>query len=277
MILLAHSSARLASGLALAAICKRDARIQIGDHEYYVYRKGEVLNPEREPLAIVRQIRSQIGGDTFAAQYQPSPVPRGVAMIKRERVLRYDQLPARTSTSKIIQSWDTASKDGELNDYSVCSTWLFHDHKHYLVDVLRERLVFGNLNTCAIGHARTHRANVILVEDTGVGSALVWALKNEQLPAEAVTPKHGKQMRMFIQAQKFDKGLVLLPTRAPWLADFEAELFDFPHSLHDDQVDSVSQALAYEPNTYDLDTLAKGTERMMSALAFQSLFRGTVM
>ena len=37
----------------------------------------------------------------------------------------------------------------------------------------------------------------------------------------------------------------LLPERAPWLDDFLAELLAFPGGRHDDQVDSVSQALAW--------------------------------
>jgi hypothetical protein len=40
--------------------------------------------------------------------------------------------------------------------------------------------------------------------------------------------------------------LSLLAERAPWPADFEAELFAFPGSRHDDQCDSVSQALTEE-------------------------------
>jgi hypothetical protein len=46
---------------------------------------------------------------------------------------------------------------------------------------------------------------------------------------------------------KFESGLVFLPKGAPWLADFEAELFAFPGARHDDQCDSVSQAL-WDPN-----------------------------
>jgi predicted phage terminase large subunit-like protein len=36
---------------------------------------------------------------------------------------------------------------------------------------------------------------------------------------------------------------VFFPERAPWLPELEAELFAFPGSKHDDQVDSISQAL----------------------------------
>ena len=40
-------------------------------------------------------------------------------MIKRAWVRRYDQLP---KSGLIIQSWDVANKQGEENDYSVCTT-----------------------------------------------------------------------------------------------------------------------------------------------------------
>ena len=49
---------------------------------------------------------------------------------------------------------------------------------------------------------------------------------------------------MSIQAEKFESGQVLFPNRAPWLAALETELFSFPGSRHDDQIDSISQALA---------------------------------
>ena len=35
----------------------------------------------------------------------------------------------------------------------------------------------------------------------------------------------------------------MLPERASWLADLEAELFAFPGGKYDDQCDSISQAL----------------------------------
>jgi phage terminase large subunit-like protein len=60
-------------------------------------------------------------------------------MIKRLWVHRYDQLPTRASSSRVIQSWDTAAKEAGENDWSVCTTWLIHENKYYLVDVLRRR------------------------------------------------------------------------------------------------------------------------------------------
>jgi hypothetical protein len=53
-----------------------------------------------------------------------------------------------------------------------------------------------------------------------------------------------KIIRLSVVSAKFESGLVFLPEQASWLADFEAELFAFPGSRHDDQCDSLSQALS---------------------------------
>ena len=67
----------------------------------------------------------------------------------------------------------------------------------------------------------------------------------------AVKPEHDKKTRMSVEAAKFESGQVYLPERAPWLADLETKLFAFPQSRHDDQVDSISQALAKAKTGYD--------------------------
>jgi phage terminase large subunit-like protein len=42
-----------------------------------------------------------------------------------------------------------------------------------------------------------------------------------------------------------ENGLVRLPLKAPWLADYVHELTSFPKAKYDDQVDSTSQALCW--------------------------------
>jgi phage terminase large subunit-like protein len=46
-----------------------------------------------------------------------------------------------------------------------------------------------------------------------------------------------------IASANFAAGQVYLPERAAWLPELEAELFSFPGSAFDDQIDSISQAL----------------------------------
>ena len=171
-------------------------------------------------------------------------------MIKRDWILRYEQPPPRTS-SRVIQSWDTASKEGGQNDWCVCTTWFVHEKKYYLVDVLRGRFDYPTLRSLAIAHAHAHRPHKILIEDAGVGTALVSELKRSGLTAIPVKPEQSKVTRMSIESAKFESGLVLLPLQASWLRDLEDELFSFPHGRHDDQVDSISQALGDQGSSFD--------------------------
>jgi phage terminase large subunit-like protein len=44
-----------------------------------------------------------------------------------------------------MQSWDTASKGVELNDYSPCTTGIIPNNAYYILDVYRARLDFAAL------------------------------------------------------------------------------------------------------------------------------------
>jgi phage terminase large subunit-like protein len=50
---------------------------------------------------------------------------------------------------------------------------------------------------------------------------------------------------LYAAQPRFESGSVHFPAEAPWLEDLIAELLAFPRGRHDDQVDSVSQALAW--------------------------------
>jgi predicted phage terminase large subunit-like protein len=237
--------------LSLSAIAEQDETIPIGPEEDHFRRVGELLHPEREPISVLDSIRSQLGSDTFAAQFQQAPIPPGGAMIKRHWIRAYDRLPIHDWKSRVFQSWDTASKEGGQNDYSVGTTWLCHENKYYLIDLMRGRFDYPTLKSRAILYAKVHKPTKILIEDTGVGTALIAELKHDGFYAIAVKLERDKVTRMSIQSGKFESGAVLFPEKASWLADLESELFSFPNGRHDDQVDSVSQALAHFASGYD--------------------------
>jgi phage terminase large subunit-like protein len=56
------------------------------------------------------------------------------------------------------------------------------------------------------------------------------------------------------------------PRRASWLAGQETELFSFPASRHDDQVDSISQALAHEISYGWNENNLRNLERFVAGL-----------
>ena len=73
--------------------------------------------------------------------------------------------------------------------------------------------------------------------------------------ASGVPVEHDKVTRLYVETAKFEAGLVHFKKDAPYMADLLAELLAFPHGKHDDQVDSITQALAYKFSTYTLDNL----------------------
>jgi predicted phage terminase large subunit-like protein len=230
--------------LSLPAIAESEEVVLVSATHTHLRRAGEVLSPTREPIHVLNAMKLQIGSDAFSAQYQQLPAPPGGAMVKRHWVKRYSELPPAAERLMTVQSWDTASKGGPDNDWSVCTSWIVTRKKQwYLVDVFRRRVDYPALKA-NVQHLANHwGAQRVLVEDTGTGIAIVQELKESVAGIIAVKPEGDKASRMAVASAKFEAGQVLFPERANWLPDLEAELFVFPGSRHDDQCDSISQAL----------------------------------
>ena len=235
--------------LSFPALAVEDERIQIGQGRFHERRVGDPLHPEREPKFVLDQICAEQGEDIFAAQYQQCPTqPTGV-MIKRNYLQYYDSMPLLHKRSPyLIQSWDTASGVDGHNDYSACVTVLLdEENNYYVVDVVRDRLLYPDLKDLAIAQAKKYKPTTILIEAAGLGKTLADNLRAMGLPARAVIPEGDKEERVSIQLEKFKKGQVFFPRQAPWLAALENELFAFPIGRHDDQLDALVQALAHYP------------------------------
>jgi predicted phage terminase large subunit-like protein len=233
--------------LSFPAIAHSDQVIPTWGGQTYHRTVGEALSNEREPLAILDALKQQIGGDAFSAQYQQQPAPPGGAMVKRHWIKRYNEFPPSSERIIVLQSWDTASKGGPENDFSVCTTWILaRGKKWYLADVWRGRIDYPTLKAQVQTLARAWKARRVLVEDTGTGTSLVQELRGRISGIIAIQPEGDKVSRMAVASAKFEAGQVFFPERAPWLPDLEAELFVFPGARHDDQCDSISQALRDE-------------------------------
>src|SRR5215472_13583568 len=254
--------------LNLPAIALEEEQIPIGDGRFHHRHIDDVLHPERESKSDLDKIRSELGEDIFAAQYQQCPSRPTGHLIKRDSIQRYDQPPIRKESHYVIQSWDTAIKVDASNDCSVCATLLVDDQRnYYLLEVVRDRLLYPELRAQAISQAQKHKPGTILVEESGLGRTLIKDLKAAGLPAVGVIPEGDKLTRVSLQLEKFTDGKVFFPREAPWLVDLENELFAFPNNRHDDQVDALIQALAYQRPISMLDDAAlKGFERFANLL-----------
>jgi hypothetical protein len=212
--------------LSLPAIAVHDERIAIGDHEFHFRSAGEPLHSEGQSIETLRGLQEEIGSPIFAAQYQQSPVPPGGGMIERKWLRYYDELPQEGRDTRIIQSWDTAAKDGIRNDYSVCTTWMVVDLRFfYLMDVTRGHYNYPTLRRTAVALAEKYNPEFILIEDVSPGTALGQDL--EEMPknrfrfsVRLVPIERDKIARLFIHQAKFERGEVLFPQNADFFRPF---------------------------------------------------------
>lgn len=231
--------------LIFPAIAVVDETIELDNEDMHDRKAGDVLHPAREPMSALDDLRRNLGGAGFEAQYQQSPIPPSGNMVKREWLRSYRQLPSRHN-ARMTQSWDTALKGDAANDFSVCTTWLEQAGRHYLVDLVRERMDFPSLLKSVVTQRDKHRPEAILIEDQGSGTSLIQQLRSSYgLPSIPRRSRDHKETRLSVVLPMFEAGQIVLPEDSPWLPDLLKELYGFPRTKHDDQVDSITQYLIW--------------------------------
>jgi len=254
----AHLSAKGAyRHLNLPAIAVTDEIIPLSRGRTHVRRIGDILNPEREPLEVLEELRRDIGTRGFEAQYQQNPSPQEGDYIRWEKVQFYETPPPRERLEKVVHSWDLASSCEPKAAYSVGSVWGFDGASWLLLDVVRARLTYPDLLDRVRAERSKWQADVILVENASVGHALVPQLMKDfrgegerrhhavQCRPYAIKPRLGKADRFYASVEPLYTGACKLPRSAPWLDVLRQEMLTFPASTYDDQVDSVSQFIAW--------------------------------
>jgi len=151
----------------------------------------------------------------------------------------------------IYQSWDTAFKKHEENDYSVCTTWQVSKDGFYLIDFFKEKLEFPELKKAAIKLNDKFHPKFVLIEDKASGQSLIQELKREtRLPIKVIKVDKDKIARCNSVSPLFESGRIYIPIpeEKKWVESFVNELVEFPNGEFDDAVDSTTQFLEYAKN-----------------------------
>jgi len=233
--------------LNLPAIAEKDEFIPIGPRQVHHRRVGDVLDPNRESLEVLEQIRRDLGPAVFSAQYQQQPIAPDGNLLHMEWFGTYDEDHPREAFLKIVQSWDTGMTSAPTSDYSVCTIWGFRPNKWYLLDVYRQRLDYPDLKRAVIRLKRQWQADIVLVERAGSGISLWQDLRASGPFKPFLWDVAGSKEDRFIGCLgEIESGNILLPVEAPWLEAFKSELRAFPSGRYDDQVDSMTQFIGYQ-------------------------------
>jgi predicted phage terminase large subunit-like protein len=177
--------------------------------------------------------------------HQQNPAAAFGELIQPSQIQHFTDLPP--DARRVILSWDTAVKaGGPKHSYTVCLVIARDSRRHYVIDVLRARLDPVQMRDAALELIGTYKPSKILIEDASSGTGLASMLAERGYHAELCpTGGKGKEERLESQLHMFSQHRVLIKQNQPWTVDLESELLRFPFSKHNDQVDALTQYLAW--------------------------------
>lgn len=220
----------------------------IAEHDEPHRKAGEALHPERFDEQAMQRIRKSVGEKVWASLYQQHPVPDGGGLFKQDWIQFWSSETLPEHFDSIVLSWDMTFKQTATSDFVVGQVWGRRKANFYLLDQVRDRMDFVRTKKAFLDLSeRWPKALRKLVEDKANGPAIISALKETVPGIVPVTPKESKEARASSVTPLWEAGNVFLPPpdSYPWVKrDFIPELLSFPAGAHDDQVDSMTQALS---------------------------------
>jgi predicted phage terminase large subunit-like protein len=237
---------------------------------------GELLWPKRFSRATQQSIKQENGAFAYSSQQMQDPSPGEAGAFHRKHFRYFSIEDAGTSfqvsgkripvgSVVLFQTFDTATKTSDLNDYTVGETFGITPENDLLVlDVVRLRIPVPNLYHFTQEMRQKYPAILYqFVEDKSSGMGLIQEGARSPFPflnlAERLKEKGianilsgDKMQRAVTAAILYESGKVYHLAGAPWLADFESELLHFPVGAHDDMVDALAYGaicLRYGPRS----------------------------
>jgi hypothetical protein len=140
-----------------------------------VREPGHLMWEAREGPPEIARMKAVMGKWKYAAQYQQDPIPEGGAIFQREwfnHRFPVDPgigMPLGAKLRMIIQSWDTAAKKKESNDFWACTTWglvVGEDNRIRMLDRTMDRMEYVEGRIKVKDQYAKWRPTAVLVEDS---------------------------------------------------------------------------------------------------------------
>ena len=217
--------------------------------------------------------RRAVGTYTFSAMYQQRPAPARGAIFdagwwrfwtfdpgkatEDGRVVHLD--PSSLTGARWVDSWDCSFKSTspDTGGWVVGQRWAAQGANRYMIDQVRGRWSFTQTIAAMEKWALTdnpmispcgHLVHERLIEDRANGTAIIDVLKEKISGIKPINPTVSKEARARAITPEIESGNVFLPHPSDpgneWVPDLLSELRNFPYDAHDDQVDSLTQALS---------------------------------
>jgi predicted phage terminase large subunit-like protein len=223
----------------------------------------EILFPALITRAELEDLKKALGPVNASAQLQQKPTPATGTKINPDHFKLYDYNIHKSlfeQRGKTIISVDPASTANINADYSVIQVWRMiyskdgDKNSFYLIDQIRQKEgIKATLQYIVRMLQRYPGLKDVVVEKASGGFAILEFLR-EGLSKEALatihdfSPATDKISRVEAISAWIEEGYVYIPDPkgAPFnVFDFVDEVRTFPLGKHDDQVDSLSQAILF--------------------------------
>jgi predicted phage terminase large subunit-like protein len=220
-----------------------------------INKAGEALWPEKYPIARLEQIRAVEGPRNWSSLYQQRPTPDEGGYFERQYFAYYDDAPPLAHLQLYGASDYAVSEDhGDWTVHIVVGVAPNSDL--YVLDLWRQQantLAWVETLFSLVNKYKAHLHVWAEEEDQikkSVGPFInklmaersCWFTRY-QLPTQGGARDgtgKAKQMKARSLQARMQQRKVLFPRGAPWLADLETELLQFPAGVHDDQVDALA-------------------------------------
>lgn len=223
------------------------------------YKEGQTYAPRRWPLKKLMRMRegSTMTDSQWSALYQQNPVAEegGILKAKYWRQWKSKEPPM---CEFIVQSYDTAYKEGQENDYTARTTWgVFLDpetmrHALILVEAKKHRWSYPDLRGEIMRAYDEVMPDVVLIEDKASGQSLIQDIRSStSIPIRPVKHRRNdsKLMRAHVASATLELGAVWY-VNTKWAREVINECSVFPYGQYDDYVDSCTQTWIWLRETY---------------------------
>lgn len=218
-------------------------------------KDGEALWKNKFDEKALSIMKTTVGSYEWSALYEQEPSPSGGGIVNREWFQYYNRPP--TKFDEVVQSWDLTFKDANSSDYVVGQVWGRIGADKYLLDQVRGKFSFPQtIRVIKSMSAKWSNAKAKYIEDKANGPAVISTLRGQISGLIPINPQGSKEARAYAVSPQIESGNVYLPNNSPWVHDFVEEWVSFPNGLHDDQVDTSTQALI------KLDSRSKGSAKV---------------
>ena len=237
---------------------------------------GTSFWPEFWPTDILLEKKETMVPHEWNALYMQTPTSEEGTIIKRRDFRRWVE-PDPPPCSTIIISMDTAFSSKETADYSAYSVWGVFNYtaKDYegnpvpqrgmlLIDSGKGRWDFAELCSNCQDLNTEYEPSFFIIEDKASGQSLIQEMNKRGLPIVPYMPEKDKVFRLHACTPFFQQGRVWVPEQMDehgvstgelksWAEDLVDEVISFPFAAHDDLTDTVSQAVLWLRDTYNIE------------------------